>query len=690
VLLAGGITAALLAPWSRQEPEAPTGPAARPTDQPPAPPAPSKADVLARRPSPFDALRRKDISPPLLALAGGGDPARAPADLVAVLADVRFKMPRPDATSWPTFSPDGKLLAVPCGPHVALFDANTGALVRELGEHSGRAFRVGFSPDGKRLVVAAWGLDATATVWGVTAGKRELTLRGHKGTLVGAGFSPDGKRIVTWSDDGTARLWNAATGKEELVLGGHTGHVYNAVYGPGGRLYTSGQDGMIIVRDAQTGDELSRFRAHEKGVNSLVFSPDGKLLATGNDHEGKVWGVDDHKEKYRLPSPAAWLAFLPDGRALLAARHDHLDGSPHRVNRFDAATGKAQKPLIVHGRGGFAVHALRPDGKALFSMGAHPPSSRLLAYDPADGRLLFPLQGHDGGVFTLAVHPQGKTVASGGADRTAWVWSASTGKPLRLPTLHSREVLTAAYSPDGKLLATGALDGMIHLWRPSTGALVTTLLGHSRAASLLAFRPDGLVIAAGGTDGGVRFWDVGLAVPGRPVTPGLPLRRHHGTTRAVAFSPDGKLLASAGQDSTVIVGELPGDNRLHTFASGSPLPSVTFSPDGKLLAAGAEAPDCSLRIWDVRSGKATIARGHRGHVWNVAFHPGGEMLATASGDGTVRLWGADGRPLRTIGPGPFGRAAYAVAFSPEGRYLLTADANGAVCVFRLRERPTSP
>ena len=137
-------------------------------------------------------------------------------------------------------------------------------------------------------------------------------------------------------------------------------------------------------------------------------------------------------------------------------------------------------------------------------------------------------------------------------------------------------------------------------------------------------------------------------------------------------------------------GILPGD------PSDGGVKGVAFSPDGKLLASA--YGNGTVRIWNSATGQATgislpADTGPGGGVEGVAFSPDGNLLATADADGTVRLWnpatgkatgitlssppsGGPGR--RTMTGAGIGYGVSGVAFSPDGNLLASADADGTV------------
>ena len=130
--------------------------------------------------------------------------------------------------------------------------------------------------------------------------------------------------------------------------------------------------------------------------------------------------------------------------------------------------------------------------------------------------------GHSDALYSVAISPDGKTLATGSYDQKIMLWSIEeilAGKPPAVPrTLsgHNGAVFSLAFRSDGKVLASASGDRTVKLWDTATGNRLDTLSQPLKEQYTCAFSPDGTRLVAGGADNRIRLWKIGAtALSGR-------------------------------------------------------------------------------------------------------------------------------------------------------------------------------
>jgi len=236
-------------------------------------------------------------------------------------------------------------------------------------------------------------------------------------------------------------------------------------------------------------------------------------------------------------------------------------------------------------------------------------------------------------------------------------------------------VRSVAFSERGALVI-GADDGSVVVWdMPATGGVAPEIGRHTAAVRDVQFVGESDRVLSVSTDGSVAAWGADRAIG-----------QHDGALRAVAAHPNGDIVAAAGDDGAVLRWSTKEATRLvpELTAHQDRVWTIDYSPDGMTLASGGDDRQAQIILWqpETDSQETLDVAGNPGRVYTLEFSPDGAVLA-AGVDDTVQLWDVETRV--PIGPPLTGHrdAVRGLAFSNDGRRLATASPDGTIRIWAM-------
>jgi WD40 repeat protein len=523
---------------------------------------------------------------------------------------------------------------------------------------------------------------------------------GHGANISGLAFSPDGKYLLSASEDSTLKLWDPNTGQEIRTLRGHSNIVTSMAVNADGTLIASAAlDHSLRVWNAATGETVASFHGPAPAVYLLKITPDSSSLITAETVSTgtvlRIWDIKSGHQRLTIKrEDAAVSQVFFRGSTMLVAEESGDDDSTGSLTTYNLQNGRQMqtRPALLCGAS--------DNGKWIAIDRSIEKARRAVIVDLAHDKPVATLAGQ---VSRVAFSADGAWLAYEALSGDTAVVRRTAGGPAQ--TIHGRgaEFSMLALSPDGRRLATSGADFSIHIWDVESGKLAHATSGQY-TPSVIAFSPDGKLVAVngGGTDLGnaVQVWDIArkaqVAAPRvkKPVV-GLSLDKDGAylavsapslevfSTRTMAsvakfdcgsaaalspvFSPTAKWVA-ANCGGVVTVWPVDGIGEALHFGDASAANNgpVLFSSDGRVLAAAAAT---GVLLFDMTERRIVQTVKTADPASAMAFSADGELLACGGRQSLLLL---SMRTRRKVWSVDSGQAVSALKFTRDGRGLMVA------------------
>ncbi len=563
------------------------------------------------------------------------------------------------------FSPDGQYIASASLDHTIRLWRTNGEFVRVFDLGTASVTSLSFSPTAP--ILAATYSDTTIRLW-TLEGESVRSLEGHEDWARTVAFSPDGSRLATGGEDNTVRLWSVE-GELLDTLYGHRGWVRSVAFSPDGRQIVSAGDENALRLWSVDGYKLDTFYGHEDWVRSVAFSPNGRYIASASDDQTiRIWALDGsllHRFNHR--SSVHSVAWSADSTAVISGGDDDqvhiwrlVGPSVHRCEGHQGIVWSARWQPVRQKTKRETEQTQTHQKISILSAG----SDAAVRLWSDSGKLLQSVEGHQRGVHCADWRPDGQFFASASADYSIRIWRLD-GTQVRALAGHGDAVWQVRYSPDGERLVSVSSDRTVRLWS-HTGQMLKTWSDHTDTVWHASFSPDGQYIVSASEDNTLRLWHCqnGLVQTLRFEGTSADTSEHKSdSVWCAAFDPQARFVASGGADGLIrlwpVINSSQDKNQPSLRLSAAPIAlqghrdwvrSLCFSPNGQFLASASD--DGTVRLWsltDEALGTSEVLnaenaqllpplREHEGVIWDVDFDHTGERLISAGADGTVRIW----------------------------------------------------
>lgn len=520
-------------------------------------------------------------------------------------------------------------------------------------QSSGECWALSVSPDESGCITAgndgelkAWSLD----VQGLRAHTTQLNLAKDKtflhgqGTLyrqgkdrtIGIRFHPRGDYIAIHGSEKAVELWRVRSEEEvkKVMARKRRRRREKPAVADGADVDgdTEMVDGEENISEAAVNDVFVQYMIVRTGgkIRSVDWAKGSRpskmlqLLAASTNNQIELYDIpaySQHKKNKASEEPdyqRSLAVELPghrtDVRAVSLSSDDKMlaTASNGSIKIWNVSTSSCLRTLEC----GYALCCAFLPGDKIVLVGNK--SGDVEVFDVASSTLIDTVKAHEGAVWSMRVHPDGKAVVTGSADKSAKFWRFDASQEeipgtkrttSRLKLVHTRtlklndDILALCFTPDSRLLAVSTLDNTVKVFFVDTLKLFLNLYGHKLPVLHISIASDSKLLATCSADKNIRLWGLDF-----------------GDCHKALFAHDDSIM------NVSFIAEPTSRDDAHTLFSAS--------------------KDGLLKTWDADKFLAVQKlSGHHSELWTMAVSRTGDFVVTASHDKSIRIWRLNDEPL---------------------------------------------